>query len=169
MAGKVLVAYATKYGATEGIAEKIGVVLGEEGFDVEVISSEKISDLSPYEAVVIGSGVYIGRWRKEAAKFLKVYEKDLKQKKVWLFSSGPTGEGDPEAQLNGWTFPEGLKETAASIGPVDSTIFSGSIDKEKLKGLEKWMLKKVEAGIGDFRDWEAIEAWARSIAQELKK
>ena len=70
MKGKILVAYATKYGATEGIAAKIGEILGEEGLDVDLLSADKVDDLKPYEAVVVGSGVYIGRWRKEAAKFL---------------------------------------------------------------------------------------------------
>ena len=169
MEGKVLVAYGTKYGATEGIAEKIGEVLGREGFEITVVPADKAGSLEAYEAVVVGSGVYIGRWRKEAAQFLKTNEKTLADKKVWFFSSGPTGEGDPEKQMNGWTFPAGLKETAERIKPVETVIFSGAIFKEKLKGMEKWILKKVEAGIGDFRDWDAIQAWAEKIADELKR
>ena len=169
MEGKVLVAYASKYGATEEIAEKIGDRLGEAGFDVDVAPADQVAGLESYEAVILGSGVYIFRWRKEAARFLKSNEKILTGKKVWFFSSGPTGEGDPEDLLEGWTFPEGLKPVAERIKPVGSVIFSGALFKDKLKGMEKWMLKKVDAGIGDFRDWESITTWADSIAAELKR
>lgn len=169
MGKKVLVTYATKYGATEGIAEKIGQRLGQDGFDVDVVPADQVAGLDRYEAVVLGSGVYIGKWRKEASKFLKKNEKILSEKKVWFFSSGPTGEGDPEELLKGWTFPEGLKPLAEQIKPAGIAVFSGAIDKAKLKGMEKWILKKVEAGIGDFRDWEAITSWAESIAENLKQ
>ena len=66
MEDKVLVAYATKYGATAEIAEKIGQVLRETGMAVDVEPADRVGDLSSYRAVVLGSGVYVGRWRKEA-------------------------------------------------------------------------------------------------------
>ncbi len=71
MKTQVLVAYATKYGATPGIAEKIGQVLNQAGLHVDVLPVERVKDLSSYQAVVLGSATYIGRWRKAAAKFLK--------------------------------------------------------------------------------------------------
>ena len=88
---QILVAYATKYGATAEIAEKIGQVLREAGLRTDVLPVDRVSDLSPYQAVVLGSAVYIGKWRKEAVKFLQANEKALAEKLVWLFSSGPTG------------------------------------------------------------------------------
>jgi menaquinone-dependent protoporphyrinogen oxidase len=89
MDGQVLVAYATKYGATGEIAEKIGQVLRQAGLDADVLPVEQVSDLTPYKGVVLGSAVYIGRWRKEAVKFLRTNEKMLAERLVWLFSSGP--------------------------------------------------------------------------------
>ena len=97
MDSQILVAYATKYGATEEIAEKIGQVLRQAGLSADVLPAEHVSNLSPYKAVVLGGAVYVGRWRKNAATFLKANEKVLAEKLVWLFSSGPTGEGDAEA------------------------------------------------------------------------
>lgn len=79
---QVLVAYATKYGATAEIAEKIGQVLRQAGLHTDVLPTDRVSDLTPYKAVVLGSAVYMFRWRKEAATFLKANEKAL-NKEVW--------------------------------------------------------------------------------------
>ena len=165
---KVLVAYATKYGATAGIAEKTGQVLDQVGLDVDVLPVDQVKDLDSYKAVVLGSAAYIGRWRKEAANFLKSNERVLADKLVWLFSSGPTEKGDPVELMKGWRFPKSLQPIADRIQPKDIAIFHGAMDIEKLSRLDKWMIKKVKAPIGDFRDWEAITNWAKAIAAELK-
>lgn len=166
---QVLVAYATKYGATAEIAEKIGQALGEAGLRADVLPADRVSDLSPYKAVVLGSAVYIGRWRKEAVKFLKANEAALAEKAVWLFSSGPTGEGDPVKLLQGWRFPNSLQPLADRLQIRDIAVFHGAVDREKLNFIERWMLKNVKAPVGDFRDWEAITAWATAIADALKE
>jgi menaquinone-dependent protoporphyrinogen oxidase len=164
---KVLVTYATKYGATTEIAEKIGQVLRQAGLHTEVHPIDRIIDLNLYKAVVVGSAVYIGRWRKEAVKFLKANEKALTDKKVWLFSSGPTGEGNPVELTDGWQFPKALQPLVDRIKPQDITLFHGTVEPEKLNSLHKWMMNKVESPIGDFRDWEAISSWAKAIAEAL--
>ena len=166
---QVLVTYATKYGATAEIAEKIGEVLRQAGLRTDVQPVERAGDVSRYDAVVLGSAVYIGRWRKEAAKFLKANEQALTGKAVWLFSSGPTGEGDPVELVQGWRFPGSLQPIADRIGPRDIAIFHGATDVNKLNFLEKWMLKNVQAPVGDYRNWEAIAAWATAIANELRE
>lgn len=165
---QVLVAYATKHGATAEIAEKIGQALQQAGLRVDVLPAEQVSDLSAYQAVVLGSAVYLGRWRKEAARFLEANEQTLAGKPVWLFSSGPTGEGDPVAIMEGWRFPEKLQPIADRIHPRDIAVFHGALDTNELSIIEKWMIKKVKAPVGDFRDWETITAWATAIASELQ-
>jgi menaquinone-dependent protoporphyrinogen oxidase len=165
---QVLVAYATKYGATAEIAEKIGEVLRQAGLDADVREVTQVSNLSAYEAVVLGSAVYIGQWRKEAARFLRDNEAELARKPVWLFSIGPTGKGDPVELTQGWRFPGKLQPIADRIHPRDVALFHGESDPEKLNFIEKWMLKNVKAPVGDFRDWEAITAWAGTIAEELQ-
>jgi menaquinone-dependent protoporphyrinogen oxidase len=167
MEKQVLVAYATKYGATAEIAEKIGQVLRQAGLPTDVLPVDRVSDLSPYEAVVLGSAVYIGKWRKEAAKFLKANETVLAEKPVWLFSSGPPGEGDPVELTQGWQFPGKLQPVADRIAPHDIAVFHGAVDVNRLNFIEKWMLKNVKAPLGDFRDWDAITAWAAAIASAL--
>jgi menaquinone-dependent protoporphyrinogen oxidase len=166
---KVLVTYASKYGATAEIAEKIGQVLGEAGLHADVLPADAVRDLSPYEAVVLGSAVYIGRWRKQAVKFLKANETALAEKAVWLFSSGPTGKGDPLELVQGWRLPKALQPIADRIHARDVAVFHGAVDSEKLNFIERWMLKNVKAPAGDFRDWETITAWATAIADALKE
>jgi menaquinone-dependent protoporphyrinogen oxidase len=166
---QVLVAYATKYGATAEIAEKISEVLQQAGLQTDVLPADRVDDLSAYKAVVLGSAVYIGQWRKEAAKFLKANEQALVGKSVWLFSSGPTGEGDPVELTQGWRFPGKLQPIADRIQPRAIAVFHGAVDASKLTFLEKWMLNNVKAPIGDYRDWEEITAWATAIAGELQE
>src|SRR5258706_14962217 len=98
---KVLVAYATKYGSTEEIAQKIGQVIRQMGLLVDVLSTKRIIDLAPYDAIVLGSAVYAGQWLKEAVAFLETNEQRLAEHPVWLFSSGPTGNGEPGQLMKG--------------------------------------------------------------------
>jgi len=167
MTKKVLVAYGSKYGATREIAEKIGEVLSTHQLEVDVISADNAGDLAGYDAAVVGGAVYVGRWYKPAVRFLKKHVRTLAAMPVWFFSSGPTGEGEPVELLDGWTFPKNLQSLADQINPRDMAVFHGSINLEKVSGLDKRMLKAVGAESGDFRDWEAIATWAAKIAAGL--
>lgn len=162
---RVLVAYASKYGATAGIAERIGEVLRRQGVQADVVSAERAGDLAPYTAVVVGSGVYAGNWLKGAAAFLSRHEAELATRPVWLFSDGPTGEGDPVALMKGWRFPQGLQAVADRIRPRDIALFHGALDPAKLNWAERLILRAIKAPVGDYRDWPAIEAWAGEIAK----
>ena len=165
---KVLVAYATKYGATKEIAEKIGAAITEAGLEAEISDVKQVEDLASYDAVVLGSAVYVGAWRKEAAAFLQDHESELTEKPVWLFSTGPTGEGDPVELLNGFRIPETLKPVSDRIQPREIAVFHGAVYKEKLKMHEKMMIKMVKAPLGDFRVWDAISSWGTQVAEALK-
>jgi menaquinone-dependent protoporphyrinogen oxidase len=169
MEGKLLVTYASKYGATQEIAEKIGAVIQQAGVQTDVSPADKIRALEPYQAVVLGSAVYVGKWQKEAAEFLKDNEKDLTERQVWLFSSGPTGEGDPSALLEGWRLPDELKAVAERIHPRDIAVFGGFIDPDKVNFVEKMAVKNiVKKPFGDFRDWDNIVSWAGAVAEAFK-
>lgn len=165
---KILVAYATKHGATAEIASKIGEVLRQAGLQAEVSPVKEVKNLADYKAVILGSAVYIGAWRKEAVQFLKANQQALAERAVWVFSSGPTGEGDPNELLKGWRYPPAQQPLVDSIHPRGITVFHGNLDVKKLNALEKWLIKNVKAQTGDFRDWNAITAWATSIADALR-
>lgn len=168
MDGQVLVAYGTKHGATAEIAERIGEVLRQAGLNVDVAPVQQVKDVSVYGAVILGSAVYAGQWRKEAASFLQANEKALAERPVWLFTSGPTGEGDPVELLKGWRFPTNLQPLADRIHARDMAVFHGVIDPKKISMFEKGIVRMVKAPMGEFRDWHAIEAWAAGIAEALK-
>lgn len=166
---KILVAYSTRCGSTAEIAEKIGQTLNNAGLQADVLPVKEVRDLTPYQAVVLGSAVYAFKWRKEAIRFLQTNEKHLADREVWLFSSGPTDEGDPLELTKGWRFPEAQQPIADRIQPREIAVFGGVLDIEKLSAVEKWMMSKFDAPEGDFRDWEAITAWAEGIATDLKE
>jgi menaquinone-dependent protoporphyrinogen oxidase len=165
---KVLVTYASKYGATAEISEKIRDVFSEAGLQADLLPVKQVNGLDRYTAVILGSAVYIGQWRKEAVKFLQANEDVLGKRPFFIFSSGPTGEGEPVALLNGWLLPEKVKPIIDRIQPRDIVVFHGAVETEKLNFIERTMLKNVKAPVGDFRDWDAINAWAASIIETLK-
>jgi len=137
---QVLVAYATKHGATAEIADRIGQVLRQAGLYTDVLPVEDVNDLAHYKAVVLGSAVYIGRWRKEAARFLKAGERVLTEQLVWLFSSGPTGEGNAVELTEGWRFPKMLQPIADRIRARDIVVFHGNVNIKNLSYIGKWMI-----------------------------
>ena len=161
-------AYATKYGATAEIAQKIGEVLTSSGWETDILPVKRVGDLSPYRAVILGSAVYMFRWRKEAIQFLEKNEKALAERPVWLFSSGPLDEGDPVTLLKGWRFPPAQQALADRIRPCEITVFHGDAHINKLNPIEKWMMEKFGGQDKDFRDWEAITSWATSISNALR-
>jgi len=159
---RVLVSAGSKHGATAEIAERIGSVLRERGRDTDVLAPGQVGDLSPYQAVVLGSAVYAGRWvaeAKELAGRLAGLEPPIE---TWLFSSGPIGD-PPKPEEDAVDVAEVMEKTSAR----EHRVFSGKVDKSKLGFGEKAILVAVRAPEGDFRNWEEIEAWAREIADSL--
>ena len=140
---KTLVIYASQYGATKEIADKIGEVLQKAGVAADVLPVDGFRDITPYKAVILGSGVYINQWNKKAVSFLQANEKALADRKVWLFSSGPTGTGDPVELLEGWNLPVALKPVAEHIKPRDITVFHGYINPARLNFIQKWVIKNI--------------------------
>jgi len=169
MDNRVLVGYASKYGATAEIAKQIGRILSRAGLDVDVLPVDSVRGLEPYEAVVLGSAVYAGQWRKEAASFLTSNAPALGRLSLWLFSSGPTGEGDPGELLKGWRFPAALQAVLDQLRPRGLAVFHGALDPSKLNLAEKLIIKGVKAPLGDFRDWDAVNRWATGIVETLKR
>jgi menaquinone-dependent protoporphyrinogen oxidase len=166
---KVLVAYASKSGSTAEIAKRITRVLEGEGHKVQLLDAGEVDQIDEFDAVVLGSAVYAGQWRKSAVELMLSHESSLSGIPVWLFSSGPTGEGDPREIMNGWNFPDSLQAAASRIQPRDKAFFHGVLDPDRLSLPEKLIVKGLGAPLGDFRDWEKIETWSKTIAEHLSK
>jgi len=165
---KLLVTYASKYGSTVEIAQVIGEELHKRHYEVEVKSVDDVDSLVGYDAFVIGSALYAGGWMKSAARFLRSNQEVLAGHPVWLFSSGPTGQGDPNQIMDGWTFPEDLQTVLEEIKPKDVILFHGKIDPDRLSATERMIIQSVNATVGDYRDWLVVRGWARRIDLGLK-
>jgi menaquinone-dependent protoporphyrinogen oxidase len=170
----ILVAYASKHGATQGIAECISKTLEQAENNVVVQPVGAVGDLDGYDAFVIGSAAYMGRWLKYATEFVRQNQVVLATRPVWLFSSGPVGtatvDGKGRDVLTACE-PKEFAEFKEAINPRGLQVFFGALDPSKLTVLER-LPRLLPAGRnlmpeGDFRDWKAIEAWAEGIAREL--
>ena len=165
---KVLVAYASKYGSTRGIAERIAERLQAAGQPAEARPVQGIDDLAGYDAVVVGSAVFAGHWMAEATQFVRRHRAVLADRPVWLFSSGPIGtmaaKHEPVA-------PKEIPALVQAISAREHRVFFGAwdranADRGKLRFVERMVARWLPEG--DFRDWAAIEGWAASIAGALR-
>ena len=171
---KVLVAYASKYGATEGIANRIGEALRKRGLEVDVTRCEGQREASGYDAYVVGSATYAFNWRKDARKFVERNADELSAHPTWLFSSGPVGtetvDRDGNDVLKG-AEPKQFAVYGDLVHPRGMQVFRGAFDHDKIRGGDRiiaWMpaIRDILPE-GDFREWDAIDAWANAIADDL--
>ena len=124
----VLVAAASKHGATDEIAARIGAVLAAHGVEVDVQKLQAVSELGGYEAVVLGSGIYLGTWLKEARRFVEVHAAELAQRPTWLFASGSI-VGDPPVGDDPNAMGAGLAEwLVATTQARELKVFAGKLD-----------------------------------------
>ena len=161
---KILVTVASKHGATEEIGETIAGVLRDAGLAVQTRPPDDVVALDDFDAVILGSAVYAGRWVESARRFSERHHAELRIKPVWLFSSGPIGE--PLAPLE--ESADGVR-LARDLDARDHTTFAGRIDPDALGWVERTITRMVKAPDGDFRDWEAIRAWGDEIASSLTR
>jgi menaquinone-dependent protoporphyrinogen oxidase len=158
----ILVAYGSTNGSTARIAEAVAGVLRKEGFTVDAAPAGLVKDVTPYDAVVIGGGLYAGRWQKDARRFLRRQRGELAVRPLWLFSSGPLDASASERDIP--PVP-GVRRAMARLGARGHTTFGGCLE-EGAKGWVARMILRNGKG-GDFRDFNQIEEWARRVAGEL--
>ena len=177
---KVLVAYASRHGATQGIAERVAQTLGPRGHEVTLEPADQVSAVAGYDAFIVGGAAYAGHWLKEASEFVRKHHEVLASSPVWLFSSGPIGTDLVDAKgrdVLEAARPAEFAEFAGSIHPRDEAIFFGAFDPDaKPVGLMERLgapfmrMPAIREAMpaGDFRDWPQIEAWAEGIALDLE-
>jgi len=162
---RVVVTAATRHGATREIADAIAASLARRGIDAESRPLEELrDDLGGYDAIVLGSAVYMGRWLKPASRFARANVATLAAMPVWLFSSGPLGPSDrrlPEGE------PIDVCELVKLTGAHAHRVFAGRLERRRLRFAERAAAKAVHAPEGDYRDWEQIDGFADEIADEL--
>ena len=164
----VLVAYASRFGSTKGIAERIGEVLAGAGLGVDVLGVDEADGVDGYRAFIVGSTVEGGHWLKGASTFLERHAAALGSHPLWLFSSGPLGDRSVTAPQPD---PKEVAAARRDLRPRDCRVFAGAFDRatsdfSEMGLVERTVVRKFLPG-GDWRDWTAIEAWATGIAREL--
>jgi menaquinone-dependent protoporphyrinogen oxidase len=163
---KLLVAVSSKHGSTreiaESIAESIAETIRELGIEVDVADAERVESVGPYDAVVVGSALYMGRWMGPARALVNGSADAFRTRPVWLFSSGPMGRDivDPADAAEG-------KKLLELVGGRDHRVFAGKADQHEFGFVERQVLRMVKSPYGDYRDWAEIREWADGIAQTL--
>ena len=159
----VLVAHDGQHGATAEIATTIADELTQAGLAVDCRPVSEVRGLSGYGAVVLGSAVYMRRWRRGARRFLSRHADELRERELWLFSSGPVGEKpDPE-----WSEPPVVVEQAERLGAHAHVVFGGRVPLDPSGFVERAMAKNTPEPYRDLREWQEIRAWAREIAAAI--
>jgi menaquinone-dependent protoporphyrinogen oxidase len=161
---RLLVAYGSKHHATEEIASAIAEEIERHGIAADCLAAETVSDLDSYDAVVLGSAVYFGRWHKAARRLLKRHASELATKPLWLFSSGPFGKQESGRAT---AEPPGLARRAKALGARDHVAFGGRVPLDPANPIERSILKNTPAEGQDRRDWAEIRRWAAGIAEAL--
>lgn len=158
---RILVGYSSKRGATAEIAEAIGTTLRARGFDVDVQDVRASVDVRAYDAVIVGSAIYMGRWLRPAVRFLRRHRRDLRLRPVWLFQDGPLGDDRKDVDQ---PLPTKVSSLARMIGPLGVVTFGGRLASDAKGVVAKRVAQRYA---GDFRDFDVIEAWAARVAQQL--
>jgi menaquinone-dependent protoporphyrinogen oxidase len=172
----VLVAYASRHGSTVGIAERVAEGLQAAGMEAEARPVGDVGDLGSYDAVVIGAAAYLFHWLKEATRFVRRNRDELVRRPVWLFSSGPLGTDlvDEEGRdVLETARPKEFDELRELIHPRGEQVFFGAWNPDAAPiGVVERAMRHLPASdatpAGDFRDWDAIDAWTAGIARELQ-
>jgi menaquinone-dependent protoporphyrinogen oxidase len=168
---RVLVAYGTRYGSTREVAETVAATLGEQGIDTDVKQAREVRSLDVYDAVVLGTPLYLGALHKDVRALLEKNQLALEHTPFALFALGPIKADDgldgSRAQLM-----NALAKLPVPT-PASTAVFVGAYDPARLRFADK-MLTALPASplhgetAQDDRDWDGIRAWARMMVDALK-
>jgi menaquinone-dependent protoporphyrinogen oxidase len=155
---RILLAYTSKAGSTGEVANVIAAVLREKDMAVDIRLIKNVSDLSSYQAVIVGSCIRMGSWLPEAVDFVKKNQPVLsKIPTAYFLTCATLGENTPE---NRQKVAVALDSASALVKPISTGLFGGKMDFSKLSLFDRFVAKMVGSTEGDFRDWEMIKAWA---------
>jgi menaquinone-dependent protoporphyrinogen oxidase len=157
---KVLVATATRHGATEELAQCIARTIAANGVAVDVRRIDEVASVRGYDALVLGSAVYMGKWLAAARRFVERHRDEIANRPTWLFSSGPVGDGNGSEEFDGTAL---VTETRAR----DHHLFGGRLEKRLLTRRERAITRLLRIEDTDRREWDAAVAWATAIARSL--
>lgn len=158
---KVLVAVGSKYGSTRGIAKAIAEEIKSIGFEVDLEDACDVRTVSPYDAVIVGSAVYGGLWRRDASELVRGNLDELRARDVWMFSAGIRAIKEP------LYLTREADELAAMVESKDHVTFTGALDYDCLNVGERAVIHAINPPLGDHRDLGLVRQWAHGIGVEL--
>jgi menaquinone-dependent protoporphyrinogen oxidase len=165
MSKKILVAYASKCGSTGEVASAIGKTLAQTGAHVDVLPLKKVTNLSGYQVVLVGSAIRMGKWLPEAANFVSENRAVLQRVRTAYFTVCATlFEDTPANRIKAAGF---LDPVRAVLTPAVEGYFAGKVDPNSLSILENIALKAKNVPQGDFRDWAKITNWAQGTCTQI--
>jgi menaquinone-dependent protoporphyrinogen oxidase len=162
---RVLVTFASKHGSTAEIADAVADELGRHGLEADCRPAGEVKDVSGYDAVVLGSAVYMKRWQHDARRFLHKHGRELATRPFWIFSSGPFGEHPDPA----WSEPPKVVKEAEKLGVRGHVVFGGRLPVEPTGFVDKAMVRNTPPEVADLRDWDEIRGWAAGVAAGLQR
>jgi len=165
MTARILVAYASRKGSTAGIAQAIGKELTLEGYNVDVSEMKSVTSLAGYNAVVLGAPVYTGKVTGDVAAFVSTNKDELSRVPVAGFVTGIAPVFPKTGDVKGFT--DQLVTALSPVRPVAVTMFAGTLDTGKMNLVERSLTMLMKVPRGDFRDWDAIAAWAKTLAGKM--
>jgi menaquinone-dependent protoporphyrinogen oxidase len=160
---RVLVSVASRHGSTNEIGAAIARTLEADGLEVDVLAPRDVASVDLYDAVVLGSGIYAGRWLGSARDLVERECDRLLARPVWLFSSGPIGNPPKPEQVS----PDAVA-IRDRVKAVDHQVFEGRLDRSILGIGERLIVSAVRAEPGDYRPWDVVMEWSRGIAAALR-
>lgn len=163
----ILVAHASRHGATQEIAARIAGRLADAGLAAELRRVDEVEVLDDYDAVVFGAPVYDQSWPPEANDFVAEYREALSARPLWLFSVGAFG--DTKRLIGPLTHkePSGIAGIRADLRPREYRVFQGVIRKHQWPFWSRLFFHAFGGRFGDHREWDTIDAWADRIAAAL--
>jgi menaquinone-dependent protoporphyrinogen oxidase len=160
---QILVTVASRHGATAEIGSAVADVLRADGHVVDEAAPGDVTDVSGYDAVVLGSAVYTAHWMPAARDFAARLAPELRGRHVWVFSSGLATQ--PAASANS---PHELLALMQDVGALGHRAFAGRLLRSELAFAERALIAGARAKEGDHRDFDAVRAWASQIAEQLR-
>lgn len=169
---RILVAYASRLGTTGGVAESIGQVICEKGKTADIRHIKNITDLSSYDACIIGSAVRSSKWLPEATAFVQENRDMLSRTPVAYFLTClAMAKKTPDARSTARSYMETIFKEVPEVKPVDGGLFAGVLDYRKMNFIMRAVMKSKmkDKGIaeGDYRDWKRIRSWAEKVVPKL--
>lgn len=175
MNDRILVAYASCCGSTGEVAEVIGQVLRDGKSNghtiVDVRRAQDVTDVRPYRAIVVGSAIRFGRWMPEVVRFVKTHEELLSRMPVAYFIvCGHLKDDTPENRHEVKEYLDKMQKRTPRITPIAAEAFAGKLDPNTLPlpQIVRLLMELVHTRTGDWRNWQAIRAWATCLRLMLR-